>query len=253
MNNTQPSGQIGLFDRANKDTELSTTIPPKNEVNSDSVSWKNLLKDEFEARYYQELRQKIKTDRANGAVIFPPDNEVFSALSLTPLDKVRVVILGQDPYHGPGQAHGLCFSVKAGVKPPPSLVNIFKEINQDLGIKAPTHGCLTKWAQQGVLLLNAVLTVQAAKPGAHQNLGWERFTDRIVSLLNERCSNLVFMLWGAYAHKKGAIIDVKRHLVLKAPHPSPFSANSGFFGCKHFSKCNSFLKQNGFTEIDWSL
>lgn len=178
---------------------------------------------------------------------------MFSSLSLTPLDDVKVVIIGQDPYHGPNQAHGLCFSVKEGVKPPPSLVNVYKELVSDLGIEFPKTGYLEKWAKQGVLLLNAVLSVEDGKPQSHGNIEWQRFTDKIISELNNRKENLVFLLWGSHAQKKGEGIDPTKHLILKAPHPSPLSASRGFMGCKHFSKTNQFLKNKGIAIIDWSL
>ena len=186
-------------------------------------------------------------------MIYPPGAQIFNALDLTTFENVKVVILGQDPYHGPGQAHGLCFSVSAGVPKPPSLQNIFKEIEKDLGIVSPKNGCLLAWAQQGVLLLNAVLTVEHAQAGSHQGKGWEQFTDRIVSLLNEQREHLVFMLWGSYAQKKGAIIDRHRHLVLESPHPSPLSAHRGFFGNKHFSSANRYLTEHGISPINWQL
>jgi len=188
-----------------------------------------------------------------GRQIYPPGEQIFSALNATSFDQVRVVILGQDPYHGPSQAHGLCFSVQPGVPVPPSLKNIYKELQQDLGITIPAHGCLTHWAQQGVLLLNAVLTVQAGQANSHRGQGWEQFTDRIIALLNENATNLVFMLWGSYAQRKGAMIDRQRHLVLQAPHPSPLSAHRGFFGNGHFSRANEYLQQHGLPPVDWQL
>lgn len=216
-------------------------------------SWQQVLASEFTSDYMQQLRQFLLHEKASGKRIYPPGSEIFNALNATDFDSVRVVILGQDPYHGPGQAHGLCFSVKAGVAIPPSLGNIYKELHDDLGCTAPGHGCLDYWAQQGVLLLNAVLTVEAARAASHQGKGWERFTDRIVSLLNERRNHLVFLLWGAYAQKKGAIIDRQRHLVLESPHPSPLSASRGFFGNHHFSQTNSWLQSHGIAPIDWQL
>ena len=186
-------------------------------------------------------------------MIYPPGKQIFSALDQTAFENVKVVILGQDPYHGPGQAHGLCFSVAPGVQKPPSLQNIYKEIERDLGIAPSQNGCLLAWAQQGVLLLNAVLTVEHAQAGSHQGKGWELFTDRIVSLLNEQREHLVFMLWGSYAQKKGAIIDRHRHLVLESPHPSPLSAHRGFFGNKHFSSANRYLTEHGVSPINWQL
>jgi uracil-DNA glycosylase len=220
-------------------------------------SWLEPLQGEFESPYMQALRQFLVTERQAGKRIFPKGNEWFRALDLTPLDDVRVVILGQDPYHGEGQAHGLCFSVQPGVRTPPSLVNIYKELEADLGIPPARHGFLEHWAQQGVLLLNAVLTVQMGNAASHQGRGWERFTDAVIRLVNARPEPVVFMLWGSYAQKKAAFVDSVdkggRHLVLKAPHPSPLSAYSGFFGCGHFSKANAFLKAHGQKPIDWQL
>jgi uracil-DNA glycosylase len=195
----------------------------------------------------------LEAEQAAGKTIYPERATWFRALELTPLDQVRVVILGQDPYHGPGQAHGLSFSVPPGVRPPPSLVNIYKELESDLGIRRPTHGFLEHWAKQGVLLLNSVLTVEMAKAASHSRKGWEQFTDAIVGRVNDKPEPVVFMLWGAYAHKKAANVDTSRHLVLKAAHPSPLSAYNGFLGCKHFSQCNAFLTSNGQPPIDWTL
>ena len=200
-----------------------------------------------------QLRTYLLAERASGKQIYPRGREWFRALDLTPLDKVRVVILGQDPYHGPGQAHGLCFSVKPGVRPPPSLVNIYKELQSDLGIPRANHGFLEHWAQQGVLLLNSVLTVEMAKAASHQKKGWERFTDAVIRLVNAKDQPVVFMLWGAYAQKKAAFVDAEKHLVLKAAHPSPLSAHNGFLGCRHFSQCNTFLESKGLAPIDWAL
>lgn len=216
-------------------------------------SWKQALASEFEAPYMQGLKSFLVTEREAGKRIFPKGNEWFRALDLTPLDKVRVVILGQDPYHGEGQAHGLCFSVQPGVQIPPSLVNIYKEIESDLGIKPARHGFLEHWAKQGVLLLNSVLTVEMGRAAAHQGKGWEQFTDAIIRRVNEREEPVVFLLWGSYAQKKAAFVDASRHLVLKAPHPSPLSAHNGFFGCRHFSKTNAFLEGKGLKPIDWAL
>jgi uracil-DNA glycosylase len=199
-----------------------------------------------------ELKRFLLAEREAGKRIFPAGSNWFRALDLTPLDEVRVVILGQDPYHGEGQAHGLCFSVPNGVQPPPSLINIFKELASDLGIQRPGHGFLEHWARQGVLLLNSVLTVQMGQAGSHRDRGWERFTDAVVRLVNAKPEPVVFMLWGSYAQKKAAFVD-PRHLVLKAPHPSPLSAHSGFFGCKHFSQANAFLEAHGQRPIDWAL
>ncbi len=216
-------------------------------------SWKRVLGPEFASPYMQQLREFLLAEKASGKRIFPKGNEYFRALDLTPLQNVRVVILGQDPYHGAGQAHGLCFSVQPGVRTPPSLVNIYKEMATDLGIEPARHGFLESWARQGVLLLNSVLTVEEARAAAHQGHGWERFTDAVIRAVNDECENVVFMLWGSYAQKKAAFVDRERHLVLKAPHPSPLSAHNGFFGCRHFSKANDFLKSRGLEPIDWRL
>lgn len=215
-------------------------------------SWQAALEDEFAADYMIRLRAFLKSEKAAGKHIFPPGREIFNALNSTPLDTVKVVIIGQDPYHGPGQAHGLCFSVKPGVRVPPSLQNIYKELHNDLGIEIPRHGYLQSWAEQGVLLLNATLTVEQGRAGSHQGKGWEQFTDRIIARLNER-QGLVFMLWGSYAQKKGAAIDRARHLVLQSPHPSPLSASRGFFGNRHFSRANAYLQQQERPSISWQL
>lgn len=216
-------------------------------------SWLAPLRQEFSSPYMETLRSFLLSEKASGKRIFPKGSEYFRALDLTPLDKVRVVILGQDPYHGPGQAHGLCFSVQPGVRTPPSLVNIFKELKSDLGIAPPGHGFLEHWALQGVLLLNSVLTVEMGQAASHQGKGWERFTDAVIAQINARAEPVVFMLWGSYAQRKAGFVDNHRHLVLKAPHPSPLSAHNGFFGCGHFSKANGFLERNGMTPIDWAL
>jgi uracil-DNA glycosylase len=216
-------------------------------------SWRELLQAEFEAPYMQVLREFLLQEKQQGKRIYPPGREIFHALNATAFERVKVVIIGQDPYHGPGQAHGLCFSVKPGVAIPPSLTNIYKELESDLGCLPPGHGCLESWAEQGVLLLNAVLTVQAASAASHQGKGWERFTDRVIELLNSQRNNLVFMLWGAYAQRKGAMIDRQRHLILESTHPSPLSAHRGFFGNRHFSRCNTYLQEHGITPIDWQL
>jgi uracil-DNA glycosylase len=216
-------------------------------------SWLEPLKAEFAHSYMADLKRFLVAEKQQGKQIFPKGNEWFRALDLTPLNQVRVVILGQDPYHGPGQAHGLCFSVKHDVQPPPSLVNIYKELESDLGIKPARHGFLEYWASQGVLLLNSVLTVEMGRAGSHRERGWERFTDAIIREVNARVEPVVFMLWGSYARKKAAFVDTSRHLVLKAPHPSPLSAHSGFFGCRHFSKANAFLETRGLAPIDWAL
>lgn len=216
-------------------------------------SWKAHLLDEFQQPYMQTLREFLANRKRLGRTVYPPGHLIFNALNSTPFEQVRVVILGQDPYHGPGQAHGLCFSVNPGVPLPPSLQNIFKELQADLGIERPPHGCLGNWAEQGVLLLNAVLTVEAGNAASHEGQGWERFTDAVVGKVNELREHVVFLLWGSYAQKKGSIIDTRRHLVLKAPHPSPLSARRGFFGCRHFSKANDYLRATGQAPIDWSL
>jgi uracil-DNA glycosylase len=215
------------------------------------LSWKRRLESEFRQPYMVALRAFLLERKRAGAVVYPAGPLIFNALDSTPYDRVEVVILGQDPYHGPGQAHGLCFSVRDGVAPPPSLVNIYRELTDDIGCQAPADGNLQPWAEQGVLLLNAVLTVERGRAAAHQGKGWERFTDRIVAELNEGREGLVFMLWGSYALKKGAVIDRNRHLVLSAPHPSPLSAHRGFFGCRHFSKANAWLEKQGRTPIRW--
>ena len=216
-------------------------------------SWLNVLGNEFDQPYMQQLRQFLVEEKAQGKVIFPAGSNWFAAFNETPFDQVKVVILGQDPYHGPRQAHGLCFSVLPGVAVPPSLRNMYQELASDVGMNIPEHGCLSHWAQQGVLLLNATLTVEQGRAGAHQGQGWETFTDRAVQELNAQREGLVFLLWGSYAQKKGAFIDANKHLVLKAPHPSPLSAHRGFFGCKHFSQTNEYLNQRGLPGIDWQL
>ena len=203
--------------------------------------------------YMQELREFLKKEIQQKKIIYPKPQEYFAALEHTPLDRVRVVILGQDPYHGPGQAHGLCFSVRKGVVPPPSLKNIFKEIHSDLALPLPQHGCLTKWADQGVLLLNSVLTVEDGQAASHRNKGWEQLTDRVIRELNNQQGPLVFLLWGSYAQSKAKLVDRKKHLVLESVYFSPLSAYRGFLGCKHFSKTNQFLQEKGFAPIDWSL
>lgn len=216
-------------------------------------SWCTALDEEFAQPYMAALKRFLVERKEAGARIFPRGTDWFNALAYTPLDKVRVVILGQDPYHGPGQAHGLCFSVPPGVPPPPSLVNIFKEMKSDLGLDHPRHGYLEHWARQGVLLLNSVLTVEMGQAGAHANRGWERFTDAVIAQVNKLETPVAFLLWGSYAQKKAAFVDGTRHLVLKAPHPSPLSAHNGFFGSRHFSKANEFLAAHGCGTIDWAL
>jgi uracil-DNA glycosylase len=213
-------------------------------------SWKEKLKHDFESDYFINLSAFVKNEYQSGPV-YPPGSLIFNAFNLCPFQNVKAVIIGQDPYHGPGQAHGLCFSVRDDVGFPPSLINIFKEINLDLGIPRPASGNLERWASQGVLLLNATLTVRAHLAGSHQKKGWEQFTDSVISTLNREKNNLVFFLWGAYAQKKGEAIDRSRHLVLESVHPSPLSASRGFFGNKHFSKCNQYLSEHGIETIDW--
>jgi uracil-DNA glycosylase len=215
-------------------------------------SWDDLLKDEFQKDYYLKLRQILKNEYTS-QTIYPDMYDIFNALKYTPYEDVKIVILGQDPYHGPGQAHGLCFSVKKGVEPPPSLKNIFKEIQDDTGAQMSGTGDLTPWTKQGVLLLNTVLTVRRGQPNSHKGIGWETFTDRIISILNERQKPIVFLLWGANARSKKPLITNRNHLVLETVHPSPLSAYNGFFGCKHFSRANNFLRQQGMQEINWSI
>lgn len=216
-------------------------------------SWKKILKNEFEQSYMNELRAFLKKEIQSGKKIFPKPKEFFAAFNATPFDKVKVVIIGQDPYHGEGQAHGLCFSVQPGVPAPPSLINIYKELQSDLGIRPAKHGYLKKWADQGVLLLNSVLTVVENSPASHKNRGWEKFTDHVIHTLNDSETPKVFFLWGSYAQKKGEFIDRKKHLVLESVHPSPLSAHRGFFGCKPFSKANQFLIKHKISPIDWEL
>lgn len=213
-------------------------------------SWKSRLSEEFGKEYFIKLTEFVKEEYRT-KTIYPPGSLIFNAFNLCPFDKVKAVIIGQDPYHGPGQAHGLCFSVLDGVPFPPSLINIFKEIEYDLGIPVPGTGNLERWARQGVLLMNAILTVRAGQAGSHQGKGWEKFTDAVIELLNREKNNIVFFLWGAYAQKKGVAIDKSRHLVLESVHPSPLSASRGFFGNKHFSRCNEYLVKNGFEPVIW--
>lgn len=214
-------------------------------------SWLAALREEFDLDYMIDLRQFLLAEKTAGKFIYPHVDMCFNAYQRTPIDDVKVVILGQDPYHGAGQAHGLCFSVPSSVTPPPSLKNIYKEIAQEFAVDPPGHGCLTGWADQGVLLLNSVLTVEQARAASHRGKGWEIFTDRTIAVLNEQRQGVVFMLWGSYAQSKGAIIDAQKHLVLTAPHPSPLSAYRGFFGCGHFQQANDYLQQRGAVGIDW--
>lgn len=216
-------------------------------------SWKQRMADEFGKTYFRNIVLHLKTERAAGKIIYPPGSQIFNAFSLTPFDKVKVVIIGQDPYHGPRQAMGLSFSVPRGVTPPPSLINIFKELRQDIGMNIPTHGDLTYWAKQGVLLLNAALTVRANEPNSHAQIGWHEFTNAVIRKLSDERTGLVFMLWGKFAQDKQVLIDGTKHQVLKAAHPSPFSADKGFFGCRHFSKANEYLMKQGIDPIDWKL
>jgi uracil-DNA glycosylase len=231
-------------------------VPDKPVAAPIDPSWRPLLDAEFASEYMTELRAWLAERKAQRAVIFPHSSVWFNAFALTPLDAVKVVILGQDPYHGPGQAHGLSFSVPAGVRPPPSLMNIYKEIDSDLAeaearLVSQRRGCLEGWARQGVFLLNSVLTVESGQAASHQGRGWEAFTDAVIRHLSTEREHLVFMLWGSYAQKKGQVIDARRHLVLKSPHPSPLSAHRGFMGCRHFSQANDYLQQQAIAEIDW--
>ncbi|KRF01953.1 uracil-DNA glycosylase [Frateuria sp. Soil773] len=226
-------------------------------MNADRIrleaSWKERLGDCLASPPMQALSAFLRAEKQKGKVIYPPGPEIFAAFDHTPFDAVRVVILGQDPYHGPGQAHGLCFSVRPGVPVPPSLQNIFKEIQRDLDLAPPDHGCLTPWADRGVLLLNSVLTVERGRAGSHQGKGWEGFTDAAIDALNREREGIVFLLWGSYAQRKGQLIDTRRHRVLKSVHPSPLSAHRGFIGCGHFSAANRYLAEHGQEPIDWSL
>ncbi len=216
-------------------------------------SWKKALKDEFSKDYFNQIVGHLRIEKAAGHTIYPPGGLIFNAFNLTPFEKVKVVLLGQDPYHGKGQAHGLCFSVQDGIKPPPSLVNIYKEINKDIGLPIPNHGNLTKWAEQGILMLNASLTVRAAEPMSHSKIGWAEFTDAVIRKVSDQKKGVVFLLWGKFAQAKQELIDETKHQVLKAAHPSPYSADAGFFGCRHFSKTNEYLMKEGKDPIDWSL
>jgi uracil-DNA glycosylase len=217
-----------------------------------AAGWKDFLGEELSRPYMKNLESFLQKEKAAGSIIYPQESDIFHALDLTPFKKVEVVILGQDPYHGPDQAHGLSFSVRDGVKLPPSLVNIYKEIESEFGVKMPRQGDLTNWAKQGVLLLNATLTVRAKQAGSHQKKGWEEFTDAVIRILNKEGKNIVFILWGSSAQKKGAFIDRSKHLVLEGPHPSPLSAYRGFFGCGHFKKANEYLEKHGRKPIDWA-
>ena len=217
------------------------------------ASWKEILKGEFSKSYFQQIPLHIKTEKSQGKIIYPPGSLLFNAFNTTPFDKIKVVILGQDPYHGKGQAHGLCFSVQNGIQPPPSLMNIFKELQSDIGIDIPDHGNLTHWAEQGVFLLNASLSVRAGEPMSHSKIGWAEFTDTVIKKIADHKKNIVFLLWGKFAQEKRIMIDEKEHCILRSVHPSPLSAHAGFFGCKHFSKTNEYLISKGIDPIDWSL
>lgn len=216
-------------------------------------TWKEVLKEEFDKPYMKSLGDFLRAEKMAGKVVYPKGSLIFNALNSTPLNKVKVVILGQDPYHGPNQAHGLSFSVQPGVTPPPSLVNIYKELKRDLNIDPPPHGCLQSWAEQGVLLLNTSLTVEANKAASHSKQGWQLFTDKIIEAVNSQCEHVVFILWGSHAQSKRNLIDPQKHLILCSAHPSPLSAHRGFFGCGHFSKTNYFLQQQGIPPINWQL
>jgi len=216
-------------------------------------SWKAVLREEFDKPYFAEIARFIKEEIKLGKTIYPPGKLIFNAFNKTPFDKVKCVILGQDPYHGRGQAHGLCFSVSDGVAPPPSLVNIFKELHADTGLPVPSSGNLEKWTGEGVLLLNSILTVAAGQPASHSKTGWEQFTDAVIRKISDEKTGIIFLLWGRYAQNKQSLIDPNKHYILKAAHPSPFSANNGFFGCRHFSKTNELLQQQGKAPIDWRL
>jgi uracil-DNA glycosylase len=216
-------------------------------------SWKNVLKEEFTKPYFLQIVNYLRTEKMAGKTIYPPGSLIFNAFNTTPFDQVKVVLLGQDPYHGNGQAHGLSFSVPDGIPPPPSLVNIYQELRNDTGVAVPKHGNLIKWAKQGVLLLNAYLTVRAAEPMSHSKIGWADFTNTVIEKISSQKTNVVFLLWGKFAQEKQVLIDETKHLVLKAAHPSPYSATNGFFGCRHFSKTNKYLAEHGIDPIDWVL
>jgi uracil-DNA glycosylase len=217
------------------------------------ASWKEVLAEEFKKPYFKQIAQHLKTEKEQGKIIYPPGPQIFHAFEATPFDKVKVVVIGQDPYHGPKQAHGLSFSVQQGVATPPSLVNIFKELHEDVGLPIPRHGHLENWAKQGVLLLNASLTVRAAEPMSHAKLGWEKFTNTVIEKISDLKENIVFVLWGKFAQEKQSLIDNKKHYIIKSAHPSPLSAKNGFFGSRPFSKINTFLVKKGIDPIDWAL
>ncbi len=216
-------------------------------------SWKKVLREEFEKPYFKQITQVVRQDIRQGKTIYPPGKLIFNAFNQTPFEKVKCVILGQDPYHGPGQANGLCFSVNDGVTPPPSLKNIFKELHTDIGMQPPASGNLTYWATQGVLMLNAILTVVAHHPASHSRIGWEDFTNSVIRNISEKKNGVIFLLWGRFARNKKVLINTQKHHILEAAHPSPFSANNGFFGCRHFSKANHLLKKQEIAPIDWNL
>ncbi len=222
-------------------------------TDTQQLTWKKTLADEKHKPYFQAILDYLKKQYQQGKVIYPPKDEIFNALKMTPFDQVKVVIIGQDPYHGPNQAHGLCFSVKPGIKPPPSLVNIYKELHEDTGFIIPEHGNLDAWAKQGVLLLNATLTVQAHQPQSHAKIGWQQFTDHVIEVLNQHPQPIVYLLWGSYAQSKRQLIDTSKHHILVAPHPSPLSAHRGFLGCRHFSKTNQLLAEMNRDTINWQL
>lgn len=230
--------------------DLATSETP---TRSSELCWEDVLAGEKESEHFRKVMDFVKAERVLGKTIYPAQGDIFNALKLTPFALIKVVILGQDPYHGPHQAHGLCFSVRKGVRPPPSLQNIFKEIQQELELPIPAHGCLEYWATQGVLLLNTVLTVEAGQAQSHQGRGWEQFTDRIIREISAHKQRVIFLLWGAHAQKKSALIDANRHVLLTAAHPSPFSVERGFFGCNHFSRTNELLQSWGMDPIDWRL
>ena len=215
--------------------------------------WKKVLQKEFSANYFQQIPHHLHTEKSQGKIIYPPGSQIFNAFDTTPFDKVKVVILGQDPYHGPGQANGLCFSVKKKIRIPPSLINIFKELKDDIGLSMPSHGDLTHWAQQGVFLLNASLTVRAGEPMSHAQIGWAQFTDAVIRTISMQKENIVFLLWGRFAQNKITLIDTTKHFVLQAAHPSPLSAHNGFLGCRHFSKTNEYLVGHKIEPIDWTI
>ena len=215
--------------------------------------WKKVLQKEFSANYFQQIPHHLRTEKSQGKIIYPPGSQIFNAFDTTPFDKVKVVILGQDPYHGPGQANGLCFSVKKNIRIPPSLINIFKELKDDIGLSMPSHGDLTHWAQQGVFLLNASLTVRAGEPMSHAQIGWAQFTDAVIRTISMQKENIVFLLWGRFAQNKITLIDTTKHFVLQAAHPSPLSAHNGFLGCRHFSKTNEYLIGHKIEPIDWTI